>query len=155
MTGYYRRFIKDYAAISRPLQLLTRKQAKLQWSPECQITFAALKTLLINPPISHYPDFSKPFILYTDASGAAIGCTVSLKDDTGADCAICYAGRALEVGEQQYHISEQELLAIFYGQSYFKHYMCSSKVTVVTDCSVLQHLKTAPLRGRIARWALV
>lgn len=155
MTGYYRRFIKDYAKITRPLQLLTKKGAQLKWTPECQSAFDTLKMEMTNPPILQFPDYSKDFRLYTDASKDAIACVLSQKDENNQDRVICYAGRALKDREMRHHISEQEHMAVVYGLSYFKHYLYNSKVTVITDCSALQYLKTAPLRGRIARWALI
>ena len=73
LAGYYRRYVRNFAAIARPLHALTRKDAVFHWSPDCQDTFDRLKTLLTASPITAFPDFSLPFWLYTDASTAGLG----------------------------------------------------------------------------------
>ena len=73
LARYYRRYVKDFAAIAGPLHALTRKDAVFHWSPECQDVFDRLKTLLTTSPVTAFPDFSLPFWLYTDASTAGLG----------------------------------------------------------------------------------
>ena len=71
--GYYRRFIKNYADIARPLYVLTKKRQKFVWSDDCMRAFETLKRKLICAPIMSYPLDDKPYIHDTDASGYAIG----------------------------------------------------------------------------------
>ncbi len=73
LTGYYRKFIMNYASVSAPLSDLVRKNRpnKVQWSPECQEAFVTLKSLLCTDPVLRSPDFSKLFILQTDASSGS------------------------------------------------------------------------------------
>ena len=73
LDGYYRRYVKNFAAIKGPLHSLTRKDAVFHWSAECQTTFDKLKTLLTTSPITAFSDFSKAFSLYTDASTTGLG----------------------------------------------------------------------------------
>ncbi|KAL7292694.1 hypothetical protein TKK_0013817 [Trichogramma kaykai] len=73
MAGYYRRFIQDFSKIGKPLHDLTKKGNKFDWSPECETSFQTLKDCLISAPILIFPDFTKPFILTTDASDLARG----------------------------------------------------------------------------------
>lgn len=77
MAGYYRRFIKDFANISKPLTACLKKGCKVIHSDSFIKSFEHLKNLLINDPISKYPDFSQPFILTTDASSVALGAVLS------------------------------------------------------------------------------
>ena len=68
LAGYYRRYVKNFAAIAGPLHALTRKDAVFHWSTDCQDAFDHLKTLLTT---TAFPDFSLPFRLYKDASTAS------------------------------------------------------------------------------------
>ena len=73
LAGYYRRYVKNFAAIASPLHALTRKDAVFHWSADCKDTFDHLKTLLTTSPITAFPNFSQSFRLYTDASTAGLG----------------------------------------------------------------------------------
>ena len=73
LAGYYRRYVKNFAAIAGQLLALTRKDAVFHWSADCQDAFDRLKTHLITSPITAFPDFSQSFRLYTDASTAGLG----------------------------------------------------------------------------------
>ena len=73
LSGYYRRFIRDYAGIAAPLYSLTKKGASFNWSVDCQQAFDSLKSALTSPPVLAYPDYDRPFKVYTDASSFAVG----------------------------------------------------------------------------------
>ena len=64
LANYYRRFIKDIASVSRPLQRLTEKNAPFCWTEQCQKAFDDLRNCLVNAPILAYPDYTKPFNLF-------------------------------------------------------------------------------------------
>ena len=68
LVGYYRKFIKDFAKITKPLTLFTCQQAKFEWSPTHHNAFLTLKESVIQAPILHYPNPKKHYIVYTDAS---------------------------------------------------------------------------------------
>ena len=71
LVGYYRKFIKGFTKISKPLTLLTRQQVKFEWTPEHQAAFVHLKDAIVQAPILHYPN--KTYIIYTDASDDTCG----------------------------------------------------------------------------------
>lgn len=75
LCNYYRRFVKDYSKIAEPLyKLLSKERAKcFDWNAACQHAFEVLKARLTSPPILAYPDFTRPFLLHTDASDFALG----------------------------------------------------------------------------------
>ena len=73
LANYYRRFIKSFALIAKPLQYLTEKNAPFEWTAACQKSFDDLRKCLASAPILAYPDHSKPFLLGTDASDVGIG----------------------------------------------------------------------------------
>ena len=79
ITGYYRRFIPHYATLAAPLTDLTRKSSpnEVIWSDRCEQAFRELQRKLCEPPTLHSPDFSKPFLLQTDASERGVGAVLS------------------------------------------------------------------------------
>jgi hypothetical protein len=87
LAGYYRKFIAGFSAIARPLTDLLNN-----WSEKQQASFELLKFKLTNAPLLQYPDFNKPFILTTDASGYAIGAVLS-QGQLGQHKPIAYASR--------------------------------------------------------------
>ena len=72
LCNYYRKFVKGYAEIARPLNRLLSKDVKFYWSDECERAFSQLKQSLTESPILVFPDFSQRFYLYVDASNQAI-----------------------------------------------------------------------------------
>lgn len=88
--SYYRRFVQDFSTIAAPLHKLLNKGEKYQWSAECQRAFEKLRSNLIEPPILSYPDFSKPFVLYTDAATSnGVGAVLAQETD-GKETVIGY-----------------------------------------------------------------
>ena len=81
LVGYYRKFIKGFAKIAKPLTLLTRQQVKFNWTPEHQAAFIHLKDTIVQTPILHYPNPNKTYIVYTDASDDTCGAQLSQEHD--------------------------------------------------------------------------
>ena len=111
LAGYYRRYVKNFAAIAGPLHAMTRKDAVFHWSTDCQDTFERLKTLLTTSPITAFPDFSLPFQLYTDASTAGLG-AICAQVREGKEHIICCASQSLNQAEKAYPATKLECLAI-------------------------------------------
>ena len=80
---YYRRFIQNFSRVAGPLYELTRKDVEFLWKPKHQEVFCQLKQLLINAPVLAFPDFSKDFILETDASGVGLGAILAQGNEDG------------------------------------------------------------------------
>ena len=83
LANYYRRFVANFSQISAPLRALLKKDARFAWTPECEESFNKLKQALITAPVLRLPDFSKPFILTTDASFDGISYILGQRDDAG------------------------------------------------------------------------
>src|SRR5438034_8804466 len=131
---------------------LLKKDIPFKWTQKQQTAFDNLKERLILAPILSYPDFELPFTLYTDASGTGLGAVLSQKQKDGKEHVISYASRSLNVHEQNYHITDQECLAIVWALKKFSHYLELQHFTVVTDHAALKWMKTSKLsKGRRAR----
>ena len=81
LVGYYRKYIKNFSKIAAPLTDLTKRETSFQWNDSCESAFQTLKTKLLKAPILAYPDYSKDYILYTDASSEAVGMVLSQIQD--------------------------------------------------------------------------
>ena len=106
LAGYYMRFIPNFRKIAKPLTELLKKNAPYIWNDKTNEAFISLKTLLTTEPLLQYPDFSRPFILYTDASNDAIG-AVLRQGAIGKDPPIAYASRTLNNAERNYPTIEK------------------------------------------------
>ena len=131
LAGYYRKFIENFSSIVSPLTKLLRKDQEFLWTSLQQESFENLKTCLTNAPLLQYPDFKKPFILTTDASGIGIGSILS-QGEVGKDLPIAYASRTLNRAEQNYSTIEKELLAIVWSIRHFRPYLYGREFLIVT-----------------------
>lgn len=151
LTGYYRRFIRDYSRIAKPITKYLKKDAKLDINdPEYLNSIETLKRLLTTEPILKYPDLSKTFIITTDASNYALGAILSQDDHP-----ICFASRTLNDHEQNYSTIEKELLAIVWATKYFRPYVFGRKFYIETDHKPLQWLfSVKEPNSRLFRWKI-
>lgn len=154
LLGYYRKFIKNFATITKPMTACLRKDSKIILDENYKNCFEQCKTLLCSKPILQYPDFNEPFILTTDASNIAIGAVLS-QGTIGKDLPICYASRTLNKSEQNYSTIEKELLAIVWASKYFRPYLFGNKFTIVTDHRPLTWLfSLKEPNSKLVRWRL-
>ena len=153
LAGYYRRYVKGFAAIAAPLHALTRKEAVFHWSEACQAAFDRLKRLLTTSPITAFPDFSQAFRLYTDASTAGLGSILAQVRD-GKERIICCGSRALNQAEKSYPATKLERLAIVWAIAKFRPYLMAMPFEVFTDHYALQWLKTMHTESALLhRWS--
>lgn len=154
LLGYYRKFIKDFARITKPLTLCLKKDAKIEHTPQFIKCFEDCKKLLTNEPILQYPDFTKDFILTTDASNVAVGSVLS-QGIIGKDKPVAFASRTLNDSEQNFSTIEKELLAIVWATKYFRPYLYGRKFKIVTDHKPLKWLMSLKEpSSRLVRWRL-
>lgn len=154
LVGYYRKFIPDFAKITKPMTQCLKKGVKITLDQNYIDCFEKCKTLLLNDPILQYPDFLKEFILTTDASNLAIGAVLS-QGPIGADKPIAYASRTLNSSEINYSAIEKELLAIVWATKYFRPYLFGRKFKIVTDHRPLQWvMNIKEPNSRLTRWRL-
>ena len=153
MVGWYSRFIDGFARIKVPLTSLLCKDVPWHWDKEQEEAFQALKVILTHTPVLARPDFSKPFILSTDASNYAIGGVLSQNFD-GDEHPICFVSRVLTRSERNYTVTEKECLAVIWCIDKLRPYLQGYEFTVITDHSSLRWLNSLKdPAGRLARWA--
>lgn len=164
-TGYYRRFIKDYAKIVKPLNDLLighptdkkakrkRKQVPWTWDLLQQQAFETIREKLISPPILAYADFKKPFILTTDASTDGLG-SVLYQEQDGKERVIAYASRGLRPSERNYPAHKLEFLCLKWAVTdKFHDYLYGNTFEVRTDNNPLTYVtKSAKLDATGHRW---
>lgn len=154
LAGYYRRFIPNFSRIAKPLTNLLKKETAFVWNNEQAEAFAHLRDALCSQPLLQYPDFTKPFIVTTDASNNAIGGILS-QGTVGKDLPISYVSRLLNKAEQNYSTIERELLAIVYCVNHFRPYLFGRKFQLVTDHKPLVWLNSVKdPTSRLVRWRL-
>lgn len=112
--GYYHKFVKDFSHLAQPLNKLKKKNAVWEWGPEQQKSFETLRDKLCELPILRHPDFTREFLLQTDASGYGLGAVLSQILEDG-EHPIAYASRTLEDRETRHAVIEKEALAIIWG----------------------------------------
>ncbi|THH08105.1 hypothetical protein EW145_g2929 [Phellinidium pouzarii] len=154
-TNYYRRFINNYTSIAQPLDELKMKGIEWEWTPEREQAFQRLKSKFLEQPILTMPNFTKPFILETDASQKATGAVLHQYDANGNLKPCGYVSQALDSTQQRYEIYDRELLAIICGIKAWQHYLLGSphKVTVWCDHKNLTYFcHSQHLNMRQARW---
>ncbi|XP_048621486.1 uncharacterized protein LOC125591380 [Brassica napus] len=153
--GFYRRFIKDFSKIARPLTKLLCKEIIFNFDEECLEAFKKLKEELTSAPIVQPPDWSLPFEIMCDASDYAVGAVLGKKKDKKTHV-IYYASRTLDDAQMKYATTEKELLAIVYAFEKFRSYLVGSKVIVYTDHAALRHLLAKKdAKPRLLRWILI
>lgn len=151
LASYYRRFVKGFADIARPLHKLVEKGKRFQWGEDCQGAFEKLKTCLTTAPVLTYPDPSKSFILDTDASEVGIGAVLSQAEGE-TERVVAYASRALTKQERKYATTKKELLSMVTFTKHFKHYLLGKEFILRTDHNSLRWLHNFQgLEGQLAR----
>ncbi|KAK8694696.1 hypothetical protein V6N13_072243 [Hibiscus sabdariffa] len=153
--GFYRRFIKDFSKISKPLCNLLQQNQPFVFEEDCQSAFKELKKKLISAPIVVPPDWTSPFELMCDASDYAV--RVALGQRRGKLFhVIYYASRTLNDAQVNYTTTEKELLAVVFAFDKFRSYLIGTKVIVHTDHSAIKYLVTKKdAKPRLIRWILL
>lgn len=173
--GYYRRFIKDYSKIVKPLNDLTggypplRKGQKTvhcagkyfnpraplaeRWTPACQAAFECIKEKLTSAPVLAFANPKIPYVLHTDASSNGLGAAL-YQEQEGKMRVVAYASRGLTPSESRYPAHKLEFLALKWSiVEKFHDYLYGNTFTVVTDNNPLTNVLTsAKLDAASHRW---
>ena len=163
LTGFLRRFVKDYAQIARPLQLLTHKDTKFKWNEQAEKAFTTLQYKITHAPTLGYVDLmsNEPLILATDASQIALGHCLRQNQmtETGKmeERYLLFGGRSLTDQQKLWPIWELELLSIVTAFCKLDQYLRCKPFTLICDSACVTHLLSKDiitLKPRLARWVM-
>ena len=155
--NFYRRFIKGFSEIARPLYELTKKDRKFEWNDETQKSFETLKQCFTEEPVLMMPDHTKPFQIESDASKYATGAVLTQLDSNGERHPVAFISKTFTPTERNYEIYDLELLAIIRALEEWRHYIQGSPhtTTIFSDHKNLTFYRGAQkLNRRQARWSL-
>ncbi|GJU84298.1 reverse transcriptase domain-containing protein [Tanacetum coccineum] len=153
--GFYRRFIKDFSKISRPMTHLLEKNTPFIFSEDCILAFQTLKKKLTEAPILIAPNWDEPFEIMCDASDYAIGAVLGQRIEKHFR-PIHYASKTMTEAETNYTTTEKEMLAVVYAFEKFRSYLIMNKSVVYTDHSALKYLfNKKDAKARLLRWVLL
>ena len=140
MASFFRKHIRNFSKIVEPLTKLTRKETSFIWDTPQQEAFDELKSLLAQQPSLIFPDYSKPFHIFTDASGVGQGgALMQRNEETKSYSAICYCSRTLSSTERRWPPVQVELGAIIFALRSFRPYIFNSEVELHTDHKPLKY----------------
>ena len=157
--NYYRKYIPMFATIAAPLTSLTQgksKKGKILWTADCEEAFVTLKEKLSRGPVLRAPDFTKEFLIQTDASDEGIGVVLSQVDQEGEEHPILYLSRKFKGAEKNYSTTEKECAAILWAVKRLHCYLDGQeKFRIQTDHNPITWLHSAASSNpRLMRWAL-
>nr|GFB74490.1 reverse transcriptase domain-containing protein [Tanacetum cinerariifolium] len=153
--GFYRRFIKDFLKISRPMTHLLEKNSPFIFLNKCIQAFRTLKDKLTEAPIPIAPNWDQPFELMCDASDYAVGAVLGQRIEKHFR-PIHYARKTMNQAEANYTTTEKEMLVVVYAFEKFRSYLIMNKSIVYTDHSTLKYLfAKKDAKAGLLRWILL
>ncbi|GFW60632.1 hypothetical protein TNCV_569781 [Trichonephila clavipes] len=158
LTGYFRKYIKDYSKIAKPLSDLTRKEnlfVFLFFGTQQKEAFEKLKKILSEGPILHLYKYGRKKEMHTDACKQGYGAILLQEAEDGKLHPVYYMSKKTNTAEEKYDSYELEVLAIINTLKKFRVYLLGQHFKIVTDCSAFQKtMQKKELITRTARWAL-
>ena len=154
LVGYYRKFIKNFAKIAKPLTLLTCQQLKFDWTPTHHKAFMHLKESITQVPILHYLDPNKRYIVYTDASDDTCGVQLSQEHD-GMEFPIAFLLHAFSDTQRKWSTTEQKTYGVYYAITKWNYYLQGADIIVRNDHKPLtKFLNGKNANNKVNRWGL-
>ena len=162
LVGYYRKFVPKFADIARPLTNLTKQDIKFEWTDKCQKTFQLLKDMLLKEPILKYPDPSKPYTLFTDASKYAWACVLTQEYEHEFDGKIkkilhpiTYVSGLFKGSQVNWATLTKEAYAIYMSVKKLPYYLQDADIILRSDHLPLKKfLSKNTLNTKVNNWAI-
>ena len=154
LVRYYRKFIKGFAKIAKPLTLLTRQQVKFEWTSVHHTAFLHLKEAIVQAPILCYPNPDRKYIVYTDASDDACRAQLS-QEHNGTEFPIAFLSHTFTETQRKWSTTEQEAYGIYYTITKWNYYLQGANITVKNDHKPLAwFLNGKNANNKVNRWSL-
>ncbi|KAK6173844.1 hypothetical protein SNE40_017230 [Patella caerulea] len=159
MCSYYRRYFSNFSKLAEPLIALTRKNAKFEWTLQCENSFHALKQTLVQIPMLSYPNPNKPYILYTDASNFSVGAYLcqTKRNSKGIEeeLPVYMLSHTLSNTQSRWSTIEKECYAIHYALQKLDFYLHDAEFIIRTDHKPLKYLLDSPMNNKkLEMWSL-
>lgn len=155
LANYFRKFVKNYSLIARPLHHLLKKDALFDFNENCKRAFVSLKKALTSFPVLQLYNPLAPTELHRDASAQGLAAILLQKQSSNKWAPVAYFSQTTNKAETNYHNFELEMLAMVRAIERFHIYLYSLEFTIVTDCNALTHaVNKANLNPCIARWTM-
>ena len=157
LTNYYRQFVRNFAAIAKPLNMLTQKKEKWKWREPQQKAFKQMKEIFTTRPLLVAPDLDKEFRVEADASNFATGGVLSIKCEDGKWRPVAYISKLLNETERNYEIHDKEILAVIRCLEAWRHFLEGTKerFEIWSDHKNLEYfMSNQKLNRQQARWVL-
>jgi hypothetical protein len=153
---FLRRFICNYAEITKGFMRLLQKYAPFIWDETFQCSFDDLKHSLTNTPLLHPPNYVKDYILYLAASASIISMVLVQEDDDDTEHVIYYLSKSLSGPKLQYsHVEKLALVAVISIQI-FLHYIPLCTTTIISYLNPMYHILTCQLLGgTYSKWIII
>ena len=153
--GFYRRFIKDFSKIVKPLCKLLEKDVIFSFDEACRTTFEEIKNKLIKAPIVVAPNWGEPYEIMCNASDYVVGDVLGQRREN-IFRPIYYESKTLNEAQENYTTTEKEMLAVVYSCDKFRPYILGSKVILYTDHAAIRYLMMKnETKLRLIRWVLL
>ena len=154
LVEYYRKSIKDFARIAKPFTILTRQQVKFEWTSAYQKAFKKLKDSIIQALIVWYPNPSKWYIVYTDASNDACGAQLSQEHNV-VNFPITFLSHTFTETQRKWSTTEQESYGVYYAIIKWNYYLQGADIMVRNDHKLLtKFLNGKNVNNKVNRWGL-
>ena len=154
LVGYYRKFIKNFAKIAKPLTMLTHMDVKFKWKETHHCAFMKLKDAIIKAPILRYPDTTKPYIVYTDASDDACRAQLSQMHEE-AEFPVAFLSHTFTDTQQRWSTPEQEAYSIYFAVKKWNYYLQGADIIIRNDHKPLARFLNGKNKNtKINRWGL-
>ena len=153
--GFYRRFIRDFSKIARPLRRLLEKDTKFNFDESCQNSFEEIKFILVEAPIMEKPNWNREFEIICDASDFSMGAVLGQKAEKVFK-AIYYASTTSNKAQENYSTVEKKMLSIVFVCEKFRPYILGTHVIIHTDHASIKYIMAKKkAQPRLIRWVLL
>ena len=155
LVGFYRHFIRDFADISHPLNVLTRDNVLFYWDTKCELAFEELKSRLLSKPVLAFPRIGEEFIVDVDASDIAFGGILMQLGEDNKYHPVAYFSDAVKRSQENWNTTTKEAFAVVLAVRHWYVYLAGTSFTLNTDHNPLVYLRSQKdPRGKFARWIM-